>query len=35
MKLGVRGAFVEGTGYGVANGMIYFAVAALFYVGWC
>ena len=30
MKVGVRGAFVEGTGFGVANGMIYFAEAALF-----
>jgi ATP-binding cassette subfamily B (MDR/TAP) protein 1 len=29
MKVGVRGAFVEGMGFGVANGMIYFAEAVL------
>ena len=33
MKAGVKGAFVEGSGYGVASGMIYFAEAMLFYVG--
>jgi ATP-binding cassette subfamily B (MDR/TAP) protein 1 len=33
MRAGVNGAFVEGSGFGVANGMIYFAEAGLFYVG--
>jgi ATP-binding cassette subfamily B (MDR/TAP) protein 1 len=33
MRAGVKGAFVEGTGFGVASGMIYFAEAGLFYVG--
>jgi ATP-binding cassette subfamily B (MDR/TAP) protein 1 len=33
MRAGVKGAFVEGSGFGVANGMIYFAEAGLFYVG--
>jgi ATP-binding cassette subfamily B (MDR/TAP) protein 1 len=33
MKAGVNGAFIEGSGYGVANEMIYFAEAGLFYVG--
>jgi ATP-binding cassette subfamily B (MDR/TAP) protein 1 len=32
MKAGVKGAIVEGSGFGVANGMIYFAEAGLFYV---
>lgn len=33
MAVGVRGAVVEGSGFGVAGGMIYFAEAGLFYVG--
>ena len=32
MKASVKGAFVEGSGYGVASGMIY-SEAGLFYVG--
>ena len=30
---GVRGAFVEGCSFGVANGMIYLSEAFLFYIG--
>ena len=33
LTTGVRGAFVEGCTYGVANGLIYLAEALLFYVG--
>ncbi|PPQ92085.1 hypothetical protein CVT25_008266 [Psilocybe cyanescens] len=33
LKTGIRGGFVEGCTYGVASGLIYFAEAALFYVG--
>ncbi|KDQ06273.1 hypothetical protein BOTBODRAFT_168162 [Botryobasidium botryosum FD-172 SS1] len=32
LEVGVRGAFVAGLGYGVANGLIYAAEALLFYV---
>ena len=33
LVMGVRGAFVEGSTYGVASAMIYIAEALLFYVG--
>lgn len=33
LTTGIRGGFVEGCTYGVASGLIYFAEAALFYVG--
>jgi len=33
LKTGVRGALVAGTGYGVANGLIYIAQGLIYYVG--
>lgn len=33
LRTGVRGAFVEGYSFGVANALIYLAEALLFYVG--
>ncbi|KAG9031180.1 hypothetical protein FRB95_003084 [Tulasnella sp. JGI-2019a] len=33
LEAGVHGAFVAGTGYGVANGLVYLAQAVIFYVG--
>ena len=33
LSLGVKGAFVEGTTYGVASALIYISEALLFYVG--
>ncbi len=32
-KAGIRGAFVEGSSYGVASSLIYLAEALLFYIG--
>ncbi|EJD01884.1 P-loop containing nucleoside triphosphate hydrolase protein [Fomitiporia mediterranea MF3/22] len=32
-RTGIRGAFVEGCSFGVANGLIYFAEALLFFIG--
>ena len=32
-KVGIRGAYIEGCGFGVASALIYLAEALLFYVG--
>lgn len=33
LKVGMKGAFIEGCNVGIANGLIYFAEALLFWVG--